>query len=91
MITVESGAKFDVELASGPSAGYTWQLQSLPEGILSLGSDFVPASLAAIGDGGSEVFHLQAQRPGRYTLSFVRKRRWETEPIETKLIDVEAQ
>jgi len=91
MLTVESGVKFDIELASGPSTGYTWQLQSLPEGVLLLGSDFVQASQAKIGDGGLQVFHLKTQRPGRFRLLFVRKRKWETEPIETKQIDVDAE
>jgi predicted secreted protein len=91
MLTVESGAPFDVELGSGPSTGYTWQLQSLPEGILLLGSDFVPVPEARIGDGGMQVFHLAPQRPGRFSLLFVRKRKWETEPIETRLIDVDVR
>jgi predicted secreted protein len=91
MLTVESGAQFDVELGSGPSTGYTWQPQSLPEGIQLLGSDFVQASQATIGDGGVQVFHLKTQRPGRFSLLFVRKRKWEAEPIETRLIDVDAR
>jgi hypothetical protein len=38
-----------------------------------------------------QVFHLAPQRPGRFSLLFVRKRKWETEPIETRLIDVDVR
>jgi predicted secreted protein len=91
MLTVETGAPFDVELGSGPTTGYVWELKSPPEGVLLLGSDYVEASPATIGGGGVQIFHLKTQHPGRFNLVFVRKRRWETEPIDTKLIEVVSQ
>jgi predicted secreted protein len=91
MRTVESGQSFDVELGSGPSAGYTWELPSLPEGLVLLGSDFVPGPSSEPGDGGVQVFHLRADRPGRFSLSFARRRRWESEPLETREIEIEAR
>ena len=91
MLTVKMGTPFDVKLASGPSTGYIWELQSLPEGVLLLGSDYSESDPATIGGGGTQVFHLETQRPGRFNLVFVHKRRWETEPIETRLIEVDSR
>jgi predicted secreted protein len=88
MLTVETGAPFDIELRSSPSTGYVWELQALPEGVSLLGSDYVEASPGTIGGSGVQIFHLKTQHPGRFNLVFVHKRRWETEAIETKLIEV---
>jgi len=90
VMAVKAGVPFDVKLGSGPSTGYIWQLQSLPDGVLLLGSDYVEASPATTGGGGVQIFHLTTQRPGRFNLLFVRKRRWETEPIETRQIVVDS-
>jgi predicted secreted protein len=90
MLSVAVGVAFDVELGSGTSGGYTWELPSLPEGLAFLGKGFVPGGREA-GDGGVQLFHLRADRPGRYTLTFLRKRRWESEPIETREIEVDAR
>jgi predicted secreted protein len=91
VMVVQAGVPFDVKLGSGPSTGYIWELSSLPEGVLLSGSDYVEASPATIGGGGVQIFHLTTQRPGRFNLLFVRKRRWEKEPIETRQIVVDSR
>ena len=92
MLTVKPGTPFNVELGSAPSTGYIWDLQSLPEGVLLLGSDYVGTGPASIdGGGGTQVFHLKTQRPGRFNLLFVHKRKWETDPIETRLVEIDSQ
>ena len=88
---VESDTPFDVELGSAPTTGYAWELKSLPEGVELLGSDFSLPPNAAVGDGGTQVFHLRTSRPGRFELPFVLKRRWEIEPIDSRTIEVEAR
>ena len=88
MLTVETGVPFDIRLGSGPSTGYVWELRAPPEGVLVLGSDYVEASPGIIGGGGEQIFHLKTQHPGRFNLVFVHKRSWETEPLETRTIDV---
>lgn len=89
MLTVALGAGFEVELGSGASTGYTWELLEPHEGIALVASGFREQAGAAIGDGGSQVFELRALRAGRQQLHFVRKRRWEQEAIDSRVIDIE--
>ncbi len=91
MLTVAAGTPFEVALGSAPSTGYMWQLQSLPTGVQLLGSDFSQPPDAAIGDGGTQIFHLKTERAGRFELLFELKRRWETTPIQTRQIDVDSR
>jgi predicted secreted protein len=91
LLDVETGKPFEVELGSAPTTGYMWELRSVPEGVELLGTDFALPPDAAIGDGGTHVFRLKTDRTGRFDLHFVLKRRWETEPIETRVIEVEAR
>jgi predicted secreted protein len=91
MLTVAVGAQFDVELGATPTTGYTWELASVPLGVQLSGSEFKLPSGAGIGDGGTQVFHLQVDHVGRFDLYFQLKRRWEAAPIETRLIEVEAR
>ena len=91
MLTVAVGAPFDVELGSAPTTGYMWQLESVPAGVQLLGTDFSQPPNAAIGDGGTQVFHLKTEHAGRFELRFELKRRWEATPIQTRQIDVESR
>jgi predicted secreted protein len=91
VLTVAVGAPFDVELGANPTTGYSWELVSAPAGVRLLGRDFKLPPGAAIGDGGTQVFHLQADHAGRFDLHFQLKRRWETAPIETRVIEVDAR
>jgi predicted secreted protein len=88
---VEIGVPFDVELGSAPTTGYAWELLSLPVGIELLGSDFSLPPGAAIGDGGVQVFHLRTSRAGHFELRFVLKRRWQTQPIQERIVEVESR
>ena len=91
MLTAKVGAPFDVELGANPTTGYAWELTSSPTSVQLLGSDFKLPPAAAVGEGGTQVFHLQVGRAGRFDLHFQLKRRWETAPIETRVIEVEAR
>jgi predicted secreted protein len=88
---VETGVPFDVELGSAPTTGYAWELLSLPAGLELLGSDFSLPAAAAIGDGGVQVFHLRASRAGHFELRFVLKRRWQTQPIQERIVEIESR
>ena len=88
MMTVARGANFEVELGSGASTGYMWDLLEPHEPIVLIGTSFREHTGAAIGDGGSQLFELQAQEVGRHQLHFVRKRRWEQQAIDSKVIDI---
>jgi predicted secreted protein len=89
MMNVALGASFEVELGSGASTGYTWELLAPHEGITLVASGFREPAGAAIGDGGSQIFELRALRPGRQQLLFVRKRRWEQAAIDSRVIDID--
>jgi predicted secreted protein len=91
VLTVTVGAPFDVELDANPTTGYTWELASPPAGVQLLGSNFKVPPAAAIGGASTEVFHLQVGHAGRFDLHFQLKRRWETAPIETRVIEVDAR
>ena len=91
LISAQTGLPFDIELKSGPSTGYQWQLPSVPEGIELLGSEYRQTPGAQIGDPATQVFHLRANRPGRYSVRFVLKRNWESDHIHTTVIEVEVQ
>jgi len=91
MVKVTTGEPFDVELDAAPSTGYTWELETIPVGMQMLGKDFRQPQDALIGDGGTQVFHLKTESPGRFELSFALKRRWETTPIQVQQVDVESQ
>jgi predicted secreted protein len=91
LLTVAVGAPFDVELGATPTTGYLWAIPSPPAGVRLLGSDFKLPPAAAIGDGGQQTFHLQADVAGRFELQFQLKRRWETTPIETHVVVVDAR
>ncbi len=83
------GSSFEVELGSGASTGYMWELLEPHENIVLLSIQFREPDGAAPGDGGSQVFELQSQAKGRHQLHFVRKRRWEQQAIDSRLIEVE--
>jgi predicted secreted protein len=90
IVDVEAGAPFEVKLASAPTTGYGWEIAHLPPGIDLLGSDFAIAADAAVGDGGVQVFRLVAGHPGHFELRFLLKRRWEQEPIDIRVVEVDA-
>jgi predicted secreted protein len=90
-LTVVTAVAFDVELASAPSTGYMWELFELPRGVRLLGSEFRQRPSAAVGDPGVEVFHLIADEPGQFSLNFDLKRRWESEAVQSQIVDVTSQ
>jgi predicted secreted protein len=91
MISVAPGVPFEVQLPAPAGAGYEWQLAAPPEGVqLRAASRAAPAG-AQPGDGSTQVFELQTTKAGRFRLTFELKRRWESEPIEKRTIEVEAK
>lgn len=91
MLTVVVGEPFEVALAAAPTTGYLWELDPLPAGLRSLDRGFREAPDAAVGDGGTQVLRLQADRPGAYELRVRLKRRWETSALDERTIEVLAR
>lgn len=86
------GVPFELELGSAPTTGYTWEPAGLPDGLRLLERGFRVPEGAAIGDGGTLVLRLQADRPGRFELRLDLRRRWEGEAdaLERRTFVVEA-
>ena len=82
---------FTIELAATPTTGFAWEAADLPDGVKLLDSRFTPPVTALPGAGGTQVFELQATRPGRVSLHFVLRRSWETEPAQRQTVDIEVQ
>ncbi len=77
-----------MRVQSIPSTGYVWQVPQPPAGVELLDSDYAPASGDAPGGSRTHVFRFRAARPGSYPITFVRKREWETTPLETGTVTV---
>lgn len=77
-----------MRVQSIPSSGYVWQVPQLPAGLELLGSDYDRPAAAVPGGLLIHVFRFRAARPGSYPITFVRKREWETTPLETETVIV---
>ncbi|HEX5015780.1 MAG TPA: protease inhibitor I42 family protein [Candidatus Limnocylindrales bacterium] len=85
-MTADVGIPFDIRLAATPTSGDGWEVAALPPGVELLGSE----SAREPGSGDPSVFRLRAGHAGRFEVRFVAQRRWEQEPIEIRVVAVEA-
>jgi predicted secreted protein len=90
-VRVAVGQAFTVRLQSTPTTGYVWQVQSLPEGVQLSGSDFESGRHAPPGSPLTQVFRFRVVKAGQYTVTLVLKRQWESQPIQTHLVTVDAR
>lgn len=88
-LAVEAGTPFEVRLGAPPTTGYGWEIAHLPSGVELLGGD-EPDDQGGPGTADGQVFRLIASQPGLFELRFVLNRRWEQEPIEIRIIEVDA-
>lgn len=90
-IIIAVGGELTVRLKSTPTTGYVWEVRTLPEGVQLLGSDYEkPASGIRPGDPVIQVFRFRAQKAGEYIVTFVLKRQWESNAIESHNVTVKA-
>lgn len=89
-LAVEAGTPFEVRLGAPPTTGYGWEIAHLPPGVELLGGDEHDGRNGP-GDGDGQVFRLVASQPGLFELRFVLDRRWEQEPMEIRVVEVEAR
>ena len=91
IIAVAVAQEFMVRLKSTPTTGYVWEVQKLPEDVQFLGSDYEnPGSNIQPGAPVTQVFRFQVRKAGEHTITFVLKRQWETNAIETHTVIVKA-
>ncbi|MFY7865833.1 protease inhibitor I42 family protein [Roseateles sp.] len=85
----EAGKPFELKLGSAPSTGYLWEPLTPPAGLRVSELAMEQVAAPSPGDGGQQVFQVLADKPGHYVLAFQYKRRWEREPIETRVIELD--
>lgn len=76
-ISVVVGAEFEVVLADLPGAGYSWQLQTLPDGIEASPVEHEVADPDLLGGSERSAHPYRATVPGSYELVFDLVRSWE--------------
>jgi predicted secreted protein len=84
-IFVTVGTEFTLSLKSTPTTGYAWEVQTLPEGIQLLGSDYENEKPVHDIRPGASVMHLfrfRALTTGQHMITFMLKRPWESDAIE---------
>jgi len=89
-ITVSVGKEFAVRLKSTPTTGYVWEVQSLPESIRLLGSDYEKPADGRPGDSMTHAFRFQALKTGEHTITFALRRQWERDAIESLMVEIKA-
>jgi inhibitor of cysteine peptidase len=90
-IKVPVGGEFSVRLESNPTTGYVWDVETLPEGVELLGSEYEKsAGDRPPGDPGSQAFRFRARNAGEHLIHFALKRQWESKAIKSHIVKVEA-
>ena len=80
-----------ISLTETPMSGHRWILVDVPRGVTVLGDEFTVNSSGAgtapkMGEGGTRTFRIHVDAAGVYNLRFVRKRAWESKPVEERVI-----
>ena len=88
-IRIPVGEEFSVRLESTPTTGYMWNVNTLPEGIQLLGSEYEKPTGDRPGDPGIQAFRFRALRAGEHLINFALKRPWEKNPIRSRTVRVE--
>jgi predicted secreted protein len=88
-ITAAVGEEFEVRLSAAPSAGYRWEVQTLPPEIRLEGTILeAPTGRPQPGDSANEVFHFRSHKAGEYTITLVYKRSWESTAAASHTVNV---
>ncbi|MBZ5675579.1 MAG: protease inhibitor I42 family protein [Acidobacteriia bacterium] len=90
-ITTAAGEEFVVRLPAVATAGYQWEVRTLPPGIRleSPAPETIPGDRP--GDTVTEVFRFRAEKAGDYSISFAYKRSWEATVVSTHTVTVRVQ
>jgi len=87
---VPVGGEFSVRLESTPTTGYVWDVETLPESIELLGSEYEKsADEHPPGDPGIQAFRFRARNAGEHQINFILKRQWEKNAIKSHTVKVE--
>ena len=81
--------EFSIDLEAIPGAGYMWEVSHQSEALVILSQDVVSIS-KEIGGPSTQRFILVARQPGNFSIAFDLKRRWEKDPIKTKVFLIQS-
>lgn len=86
-IVVSVGEKFEIDLESNATTGYSWQGNEVyDEEMLQLvNSQYLPAQTDRVGAGGKQVYLFQALKAGNTKVNLTYKRSWETTEFDKVL------
>jgi len=85
-VTVSKGQIVELQLASNPSTGYTWEISELDTDLLDWSGEVEYTSQSDLaGAGGVEIFRFKARNTGRSQLSLIYHRSWE-EDVEPETV-----
>ena len=76
-ISLSKGATLIVQLASNPSAGYSWALEGDPSPLKLVNSEYKQDQSGKMGAPGVQQFRFKATADGASTLKLVYRRPWE--------------
>jgi predicted secreted protein len=89
IITVAKDEEFTISLQTIATAGYLWKIESLPDGIQLLGTEFEkPASDGKPGGSTRQIFRFQARDTGEHRIQFALSRPWEDKAIQSHTVTV---
>ncbi len=84
----KAGAQVPIELKSTPGAGAVWVTPDVPAGCW-IEEGTKAASETGVGGATTQRFQFGARKPGRYTVQFELKRRWESVAREVQSVEIE--
>jgi predicted secreted protein len=90
-ITTAAGEEFVIHLSAVATAGYQWEVRTLPPGIRLVNP--APENIPGDRPGGTvtEIFRFRAEKAGDYTITFAYKRSWEATAVSTHTVAVRVQ
>ena len=89
MVNARVGEPFTIELPSSPTTGYRWEGPQASGDVELLDERFDVPFDAQPGDPSVQRFQLVARTVGRLTLTFTLKRSWESEGVDTRVVEVD--
>jgi predicted secreted protein len=85
-ITTAAGETFTIRLHGAATAGYRWEVGTLPPEIRLEPGGESPGDAGKPGDPQEQVFQFRALKVGQYSITLVYKRSWEKEAASTQTI-----
>jgi predicted secreted protein len=90
-ITVRQGYIFMIKLPSAPKTSYDWFFgneKELKDYVQLIQSEFISSHSLGSGQIGKKIFRFRALKDGRLTIKMVKRKSWEKNEVDHKLIKI---